>query len=189
MLNSLFIFFYNFGPIGRRASRRIPSQITSHDIYNHHNHTSIHTLQINSFWKSKNIIHYSILQFINISFSTKYLSSQYCFLSSVFSCLDRAHSGILVRCVISIYRVFFFGEGGESVADGGSFSFLIGTKYCLARGLDSGVCLGDWTGEIAGDWMTGAGLESEGTNGLGGKGGEPLGSQDGVCELAAVNLG
>ena len=85
--------------------------------------------------------------------------------------------------------MFFFGEGGESVADGGSFSFSIGTKYCLARGLDSGVCLGDWIGEIAGDWMTGAGLESEGTNGLGGKGGEPLGSQDGVCELAAVNLG
>ena len=49
--------------------------------------------------------------------------------------------------------------------------------------------MGDWIGEIAGDWMTGAGLESEGTNGLGGKGGEPLGSQDGVCELDAVNLG
>lgn len=150
---------------------------------------SIQTFQVNFFWKRKDIIHYSILQFINISLSTKYLSSQYCFLSSVFSCLDRAHSGILVRCVISTYRAFFFGEDGESVTDGGSFSFLIGTKYCLASGLESGVCLGDWIGEIAGDWMTGAGLESEGTKGGGGKGvEEALGSQDGECELAAMAL-
>ena len=102
------------------------------------------------------------------SLPTQYFSRKYCFRSSVFSCLDRAHSGILVRCVISTYRAFLLeGEEGEvenkegEVSDGGgggggggggddgdsccicSFSFLIGTKYCFGTDLERAVCLGD----------------------------------------------
>lgn len=84
--------------------------------------------------------------------------------------------------------MFFFGDGGAATVDGGSFSFLMGTKYCCATDLAKAVCLGDWTGEMPGDWIAGTGRERDGTTGGGGKGEDALGSQDGGGEPAAVRL-